>query len=183
MLPSIEVRINNLIKSLEETILPAVNSENSLALEQAALVIGHLKVISLQWDSAYLFERGSLFQIRDLALSLIACANSFNCKLQEALILKNTIDDIPKKLPLTVGGINPYILTVGDAIDRFINASFIDVTDKFNHEVSSCIQAYGNRQALRERSWFQSTGLDLDEKELMSINQILKFDSEFELKN
>ena len=180
MLPSIEIRINNLIKSLEKTIIPAVNPDDSLALEQAALVVGHLQVLSQQWDGAYIFERGSLFQLKALALLLLAAATGEGFNMPAVTQLQEAVDDIPEVLPLTVTGINPYIQALGEGVDALINASFNDASEALNREVSAYVLAYGQRQALRERSWFQGNGLDTDKQELMPIDELLKTDLAFE---
>ena len=55
MLPDISIRINNLIKAMEKTIAPAIDPDNGLAKEQAALVVSHLRMLDQQWDTAYLY--------------------------------------------------------------------------------------------------------------------------------
>lgn len=177
MLPSIDIRINSLIKAMEKTVIPALDVEASLALEQAALIVKHLQVINQQWDGAYLFEQGSLNQLKALAGSLLARLEGGIHTTQSGLMLQNALDSIPDVLPATVAGINPYIQTVGNAIDAVINSAFIDGSDSFNLVLSDSILAYGDRQTLRERTWFQATGLDPDHKDLTSITEMLKTDS------
>ena len=60
MLPSIDLRIQNLVKALQEVVVPAIPERERLARDQAMLVIGHLRMIAVQWKSALLFEAQSL---------------------------------------------------------------------------------------------------------------------------
>ena len=45
MNPSIELRIKTMVRALTEIIIPAIDRDNSLAQEQAGLLIGHLHVL------------------------------------------------------------------------------------------------------------------------------------------
>ena len=45
MTPDIDVRLQSVIKAIEQVILPALDPHNPLAREQAALAIGHLHMI------------------------------------------------------------------------------------------------------------------------------------------
>ena len=45
MNPSIELRLRTMIRAVTEVILPAVNPHDSLAQEQAQLLIGHLHAL------------------------------------------------------------------------------------------------------------------------------------------
>ena len=60
MLPSIDLRIANMIKALEQVILPALPKRERLARDQANLVIGHLRLMSPQWKTAVRFEEVTL---------------------------------------------------------------------------------------------------------------------------
>lgn len=177
MLPSIDIRISNLIKALETTIIPSLDPEASLAKEQAALVVGHLRVLNQQWDGAYLFELGSLKALTMCARSLLAEVEGGCFTTTAAASLKEAFDQLPETLPLTITGINHYIQSIGHAMDALINASFKDGSAEYYERLSSLVLAYAERQVLRERTWFQATGLDPDKEALGTINEMLQADS------
>ena len=41
-----------MLRAMEDVVGPAIDRANSLALEQSALVIGHLRMLAIQWSKA-----------------------------------------------------------------------------------------------------------------------------------
>ena len=60
MLPSIDLRIANIVKALEQVVLPALTARERLAKDQVNLCIGHLQMIAQQWRWAAAFEAAVL---------------------------------------------------------------------------------------------------------------------------
>lgn len=49
MTPDIDLRISTMVRAMEEVVMPAVDTHNGLAREQAALLVGQLKLLAAQW--------------------------------------------------------------------------------------------------------------------------------------
>ncbi|MGD9659970.1 MAG: hypothetical protein AB7U63_01725 [Porticoccaceae bacterium] len=177
MLPDIDNRINNLIKAVEKTIAPAIDPENGLAQEQAALVVGHLKMLNTQWDKAYLFERGSFDNMRSLASQLAAIADGGQQTQNAKDALTAALGGIPVELPLTPSGINKHTIAIGNLVDNLINACYVDGSAAFKAALSELVLNYGEKQATRERIWFNANGLDPDKAKLGSIDDMLVSDA------
>ena len=173
MLPNITNRINNLIKSMETTIAPALVNENGLAKEQASLFVGHLKMLSQQWDKAYLFEKGSLDAMINFAEKLLEHANGDSKTNSATIKLKSTLSSVPKELPHTADAVNQYTISIGNSIDSLINACYYDGTETFRKQLFDITIDYGTKQSYRERVWFNETGLDPDKEKLVSIDEML----------
>ena len=45
MIPSIDARLDSMARALQEAILPSLGDEQSLAIEQARLVLGQIAII------------------------------------------------------------------------------------------------------------------------------------------
>ena len=71
MTPSAADRMATMMRALAEVVLPAIDPANSLAVEQARLVLGHLAVLSGQGDEARL-DALELASEQDLARQLVA---------------------------------------------------------------------------------------------------------------
>ena len=173
MLPDISLRIENLIKAMETIVQPAVDPANDLAREQAQLIIGHLKLLNSQWDMAYLYEMRALEESVALANALIAAAEggSETDTATSALIV--VVGDVPEQMPHTAEAVNHYTAAIGEAIDVLIYACHEDGSQSFREKLPPIMLEAGEKQIMRERVWFQATGLDPEQDQLPSIQEML----------
>jgi hypothetical protein len=163
MLPSIDLRIQNLIKALSQVVIPAIDPENALAREQAQLTIAHLHLIAAQWQKAPVFEAQSLSALRALAERLVAVSAGGAETLRAAAGLRAQLD-------------RPYD-ELGRAVDRLIVAAAADGDAGFRAALDEAVLDYGAKQAFRERVWFAGSALDPDVAELPSIDAMLRGES------
>ena len=108
MLPDISNRITNIIKAIEKTISPAIDAENRMAQEQAALAIGHLQMLEQQWNYAYVFEKGSFENMLALANQLYDVAGGGQAITNAKNALLIIIKGLPEVLPLTPVELNEH---------------------------------------------------------------------------
>jgi len=173
MLPDISNRINNLSKALETVIIPAIPADNSFATEQAALMLGHLKMLDQQWDFAYLYEKGSFDNILALASKLSQLAEGGGESQIAAVQTRSLIAAQPDMLPLTVNAINELTIALGKAVDKLIAAAYKDGSSAFKTAMLSSILDYNHIQSARERTWFKANNLDPDVRDLPSMEEML----------
>lgn len=57
MTPSIDIRIATIVRAMEDVVAPAIDPGNSLAREQAALVVGQVRLIAAQWSRSEDYAR------------------------------------------------------------------------------------------------------------------------------
>jgi len=173
MLPDLSIRINNLIKSLEKTIIPAIDPDNGMALEQAALMVGHLKMFDQQWDTAYLYEVRSLENIKALASYLATTIDQQGEPRVIAEEIETLIGSIPDDLPKIVSEITAYIVVIGKLVDRLIDSVFSMGSPNLIDKVTKTVLDYNARQSARDRIWFSAIGLDPDPSDLSSMEEML----------
>ena len=165
MLPNIDLRLANCIKALEEVVIPSLPDGERMAREQALLVIGHLRMIGGQWKHALRFETTSLEAMSDLARSIAVSDPGFDGELADALAASEAIDR------RDIDAVEAAICRVGWAIDRAILGE--DGTKALSPAAVAAILDYGEKQALRERTWFKLCGLDPDAGGLPEIEAVL----------
>lgn len=165
MLPNIDVRLANCIKALEQVVIPSLPEDERMAREQALLVIGHLRMIGEQWKHALRFETASLEAMSALARSIAVSDPGFGGELADALAASEAIDR------RDIDAVEAAICRVGAAIDQAILGG--DGTAALSPTAVSAILDYGEKQALRERTWFKLCGLDPDAGELPAIEAVL----------
>lgn len=166
MLPNIDVRIANLIKAMEQVVLPALPKSERLARDQAMLVVGHLRMISGQWKQALRFEQVSLDALSDLADKLAGIvAEPFAGQLADAVKVARVVDRG------NVDGVEAANKALGTVIDNVILGGPDHVA--LPQAAVDVLFDYGSRQARVERTWFKAIGFDPDRAELPEIADVL----------
>ncbi len=166
MLPSIDLRIANVIKALEQVILPALSQRERLAKDQINLCIGHLRMIGEQWRWAAAFEGGSFSAMIALAKAMQqSVAPFYEDELGMAIASAKAVDGGD------LAAVEHGIVALGGLIDRIILGE--DGQFPLAPELWDAVLAYGERQATRERTWFAATGLDPDRRELPGIAEMM----------
>jgi len=159
---------------MQYTIMPAINPDDSMAQEQAALLVGHLKVINQQWDKAFLFELGTLKGLLAATEEILREKSSQSGKTAKAL------DDVATSLAETKAATcktamqtSDFVHKIGLAIERLLDASEIDGTDAFKSRLQNIILDYSEKQSGRERIWNQFYNLDPDREKFPTIDEML----------
>ena len=173
MLPDFSNRINNLIKSLEKTIIPALDPENGMAQEQAALMIGHLKMFDQQWDAAYLYETRSLENMTALASQLSAIIDKDDEFKGIAEEVSAALKAIPQDLPKTVSAVHEITRAIGKLVDSLIDSVYKSGQPGSIETVTETVLDYNSKQSARDRIWFGAIGLDPDPSDLSSMDEML----------
>jgi hypothetical protein len=166
MLPSIDLRIANLVKAVQQVILPALPADERLAQEQCRLIVGHLGLISQQWKHALRYELISLDNMRDLARDLCGVVRP-----EQAALLEQTLAAVADLDRNDLDATQAAIVTVGKAIDVVIDGD--DGRIPLPDAADRLVLAYGRKQSLRERTWFRGHGQDPDAAELPEISAIV----------
>jgi hypothetical protein len=65
-----EIQIASVIKAMKDVVIPAIDPQNKLAIEQSQLVIGLLSLLSVQLPLQYRFDRDELARLLDCARTL-----------------------------------------------------------------------------------------------------------------
>ncbi|ALR20195.1 hypothetical protein [Sphingobium baderi] len=165
MLPNIDLRIANMIKALEQVILPALPREQRQARDQAMLVAGHLGMIGEQWKSALRYEQVSLDDLAGLARQLLPDAPELlGPRLENALAAAEACDRV------NIAALEQANIDLGNAVDAVILGG--EDHAPLSQAASDAVLAYGLRHARRERTWFKANHLDPDRDELPAIAEI-----------
>ena len=165
MLPGIDLRLGNMIKSIEDIVLPALPADESLAREQARLIAGHLAILKEQWRHAVRFEAGSLAAIVDLAWALIPLVAD-----DQARALNAAAEATARIDWQDIDALNASLCSVGKAIDTVILGE--DGRRPLGPEAWAAVLAYGEKDAQRQRTWFQGVGIDPDRAELPPVASV-----------
>lgn len=164
MIPGFAIRIDSMTRALNSVIMPAIDPENRLAQEQAALLMAQLSMMSTQWDKVAGYARLSCSELNAMAQRLkpeggpvtIAAADELSAILRQ---------DSPP-------GEDAY-RNVSAAVEKLVHAVDEDGTEAFRKRLHREVLEHGKRQALHDRAWFVACGFDVNASELPKIEDLI----------
>lgn len=154
MNPSIDDRIDSVIRALSEVILPHLPAEAALAQEQAQLAIGHLQIIRAQIDDAPDFEREELADAIALGNALrtaIATDEHTGAAVAALSLAVDTADGDEVRVQYRA---------IQTAIEQLVQAVGQQGSPGARQTLSTIILDYENRRAQKDRKWFAAFGFD-----------------------
>jgi hypothetical protein len=163
VVPTIAARLRSMMKAMQEVVLPAVDTQNAIAQEQAKLVIGSLNLILQQLDLAHRFEiveaREKQAEGRELATILEAHTPRHPVAIQSAadIAAQSSVIDDPLSALTALHASNQCLRGV---IANLIQASEDSGDLALINRMSRRVISYGETQLIRERSWVATTGFD-----------------------
>jgi hypothetical protein len=163
MTPSFEVRLQSVIHGLRDVVIPAVNPNEALAVEQSGLILAQLTMLLHQFPyanryyqlcrddahatAALIVVEPSGGPISQLATAALA-----------ALLARTNADD-------------PHAdyLSLADGIATLTIAVSEDAEPESRKRVDAAVLAFAIRQNQRERVWFRDAGFDPNPAELPDL--------------
>ena len=175
MTPSIELRLQTMIKAMAEIILPAIGPGNDLAREQGQLMIAHLGLIARQWDKALAYDSLCLREMICLARKLCEDAAGGPQTTVAATALSALLQGHASggELPTTLAKIKEVRVALAAGVDQVVRATEVDSTPTFHAASTKTIMDYAALQAWRDRVWFADAGMDPERADLPSIDEML----------
>lgn len=153
MNPSIALRLRTLMRAMSEVVIPAVDPGNSLAQEQAQLVLGHLNAIMQHLaHEATLNERDDGAN-RALAQALIAAGHG-------GPQTTSAVKDVSDALKDT----DPAALSL--ALEQLVVAIGIDGEPELHAASTRLVMAHARAQNFAGRAWFKPMSFDAEPEAL-----------------
>ncbi len=176
MVPDVAARIRSMLRALQETIIPAIDPNASLALEQAHALSRHLDVLAVQHDKLHQFE---LAELRHY----FALTHELRTKAEGGKVTNTSIRDTEEILrqaqPLAADPPTPHekivelVRSLKAAADSLIAAAYEDGTATFKREAGRLTMAWSAKQIERERAWTYGAGFDGLAGEIPSLDKVL----------
>jgi len=159
MNPSIELRLRTMIRALNETITPAVDPNDSLAQEQAGLLLGHLHVLLQHQGREQELCDTEHLALKKLAIALIEASDG--CSVTEAAT---------KRLQLILHDSDTDSLS--HAVEAFIADTVTDASDALRQTCDALVIQHAREETRRARIWFKAMGFDHDPGALPDIDSL-----------
>ncbi|MCB2049995.1 MAG: hypothetical protein KDE63_01065 [Novosphingobium sp.] len=164
MTPSIDIRLASMIRSMQDVIVPAIDPSNSLACEQASLMIGHLNLLEQHWRRIFPYAQVCLDDLCTCASTLEPDGGP---RTQGAAV------DLDTAIARDATDPEKKYQDCARALEALVRAAAEDGTPAFQHQLESEVLAFSQRQVIRDRAWFAQSGFDIDSENLPSIDEVI----------
>ena len=155
MNPSVDDRLNSVLRALQTVVLPALPESADLAREQLMLSMGHIQIIQAQRDATPDYEAGELNDITHMAQDILAvegggatCATA-RTELASALGAESGLD-------------RDRAEAIREAIDALLVAAHGSRDAAYHRALSRAILARALDRAKNDRGWFAPMGFDIE---------------------
>ena len=164
MNPGFDVRLTSMHRAMATVIIPAIDPENQLAIEQAALMLGHIGILAAQWDKVDDYSRLCLGDILAVARALRAGGGPATT---EAAVQLQGLAQSPASRA------EHAYQAIAGALEALVRAADVDGDEAFRRTLHQQVLLHANRQAARDRAWFVACGFDVNTKDLPSLDELV----------
>lgn len=163
MTPSIAVRLESVLHGLRDAIIPAIDPNEALAVEQSGLILAQLSMLLRQLPYAERYHRLCRDDARAAAVAIVqepaGGPRSRTAAAALAALLAGADADDPHAGYLALAG----------GIAALTTAVAEDAEPGWRERVNTAVLAFSIRQNRRERVWFKDAGFDPDPGELPEL--------------
>lgn len=155
MNPSVDDRLNSVLRALQSVVLPALPGSADLAREQVMLAMGHIQIIQAQRDATPDFEAGELADIQAMAREILAIGG-YSETIAGA---RQTLSD---SLFASEGQPRDRSEAIRDGIDALLSAALAAGDTSYHKVLAAAILPLGQTRAKQDRAWFAPMGFDIE---------------------
>lgn len=166
-----------MIKSLRENIIPAIDSKNQLAQEQAQMVLGMLNIMENRLDLHYHYSCDELRRTIDLVSSMkneIKGGSKTRSAMHQLTCDMENGSDVLNRARATPAEIVNAVQILREGLGNLIKEVFIDGENESEKKLRKKILANAKEQMLRERSWLIMQGLEIEPDKIPPIEELIK---------
>ena len=162
MTPSIQVRLESVLHGLRDVIVPAINPNEALALEQIGLIVAQLDMLVRQYPYADRFNRLCRDDARATAAEIVRAPQGGPRSLAAAAALARQ---------LQIANDDPHAdyIAIAEGIATLTTAACEDAGPEWRARLDGAVLAFVCRQNRRERVWVKDAGFDPDPAELPDL--------------
>ena len=162
MTPSIAVRLESVLHGLRDVIVPAINPNEALAVEQIGLIVAQLDMLVRQLPHADRFHRLCRDDARATAAEIVRGPEGGPQSLAAA-------DALAARLLVAHDDPHADYLAIAEGIATLTTAAYADAGPEWRARLDSAVLGFVCRQNRRERVWVKDAGFDPNPAELPDL--------------
>lgn len=175
-----EIQITSMLKALTDVVIPAIDPINKLAIEQAQLVVGMLRLMASQLPVQFKFDCDELARLAAFSRAL-AATDSDDSGIRSAITQLETSVDAALSL-LELYALDPAevvanLRSLKSAVGSLVTAAAASNDADAQLRIEKIILMMSTEQLLRDRSLMKLQGFEPDPAALPDITQLLAEES------
>lgn len=177
MIPTHALRLQSMLRSMIEVVVPAIGAEQQLARDQAAIIVANIRVLMDQHDKVYHFLLCELREYRDLVRALQTVASSPDSAVKPLPGAKGLVgawvDDLLEMAVPAQRDLADTVARLKQQADELLEAVLARGDAALREQASALVLEQSGKQIERERSWLRSSGFDADVASVPAIDILL----------
>jgi hypothetical protein len=177
MVPDFALRIQSMIRSLDEVVLPAIPDDRKLALDQARIIVGNLRLMADQHDKIFRYELVELHEYARLVGNLVAAAQGGGATKAAVELANASLLETGPIVELNIPHqheLSAFVKSLKSVADALVRSAHEDGTIAFRQTAASLVMRQSQAQIARERRWFQAAGFELEPDALPTFDEVLR---------
>jgi hypothetical protein len=165
-----------MLRSTTEVIIPAIDPSTQLAVDQANILVGNLRILLDQHDKEFQFRMVELRDYKKLVEGLVGIAKGG----QETEARRAEAEAVLAKIAPTAAlpipsqaDLSELAFAARTAADALTRAAFADGDSAFRKAAEGLVLDTGRKEILRERVWVRKANFESDPSALPSIEDVL----------
>ena len=161
---------------MKDTVLPAIDPNNKLAVEQANLILGMLNIMSQRIDLEYRYDRDELERILGFAALLQRQTKGGSDTRAALLELEPVVAsgaDVLNRAKAEPAELMRAVRSLRAKVGEVIQAIFVDGKPAAKQAMREGVLANAREQLLRERSWLIMQGWEADPAQVPPIESLI----------
>lgn len=170
------IQLQSIMKSMKDTVLPAIDPNNKLALEQAQLILGMLNIMSHRLDLEYRYDRDELERLLGFATHLQQRTRGgpqTRAALLELEAAAAQGKDVLDRAQAERSELLRAVRSLRSMVGEVIEAVFVDGEPASKDAARNAVLSNAKEQLLRERSWLIMQGWEADPAEVPPIESLI----------
>ena len=165
MTPDHRLRLQTMLRSMLDVVIPAIDSDHRLAIDQAQIIAGNIRLLLDQCDKAYEYE---MAELREYGALLDALVNQLHGGAETSRRVAQARDLLAACAPIrrlaipAQGELAAMVRVLKESVDGMVRAAHADGTPASASAASRLVLAQAEGQILRERVWFKQSGFELE---------------------
>lgn len=158
-----DLRLAAMIRAMAEVILPAIPSDQRLALDQGAILLGNLRMLADQQGRAWDFAMAELREHLALIGRLAESADGGPASAASAAAARGLTEDLTPIAALpcpTQSELGEMTGRAKACAEALVDAAYQDGNPAFRAAVAEAVMTQAARQIERERAWTRASGFD-----------------------
>ncbi|MDX9789127.1 MAG: hypothetical protein RBT11_20295 [Desulfobacterales bacterium] len=171
------IQLQGIMKTMKDNVLPAIDPNNKVAIEQTNLILGTLSLMLQRIDLEYRYDCDELQRLLGFSNVLIQQTKGgleSRSAIAELEIVTAQCEDVLDRARVEPKELLKAVRSLRAKVSEVIMAIFLDGEAESKKAIREGVLAHAKEQLLRERSWFIQQGWEPDSEKVPAIESLLK---------